>query len=64
MTSYPMTDLEAVVIEAAMEWMEAKEGNKYGPNHRQLTNCLNALDQACCDLAAECGDVKWRNPHE
>ena len=58
-----MTQQEAEVIGAAMEWIEAKEGNRYGPNHRQLTAALNRLDKACCDLASEC-EGRWENPHD
>lgn len=60
----PITPQEAAVVAAAMEWIEAKTGAQYGPNHRQLTCALNQLNKACCDLASECDGEPWRNPHD
>ena len=59
-----LSSLEAAVVGAALEWMEAKQGSKYGPNHKLLIRTLEHLDEACCDLAADCGEDRWSDPYE
>lgn len=57
-----MTEAEADVIEAAVEWAENQYGAQFGPMPKHvLDQSHNALMEACSNLAAEC-EGKWRRP--
>jgi hypothetical protein len=57
-----MTEVEACVIEAALELAQCWEGGKYGPMQHQIKKAEAALMDACADLASE-NEGTWRNPH-
>jgi len=56
-----ITEAEAEVVEAAMEYALWKEACNYGPGQAQLIKAEKALIERCGDLANE-SDGKWVRP--